>query len=306
MNIMDADVGQHVVVDELQWTVLDFFTDSALCILDGVLPNRIFGAKDWKNSSVRRVLNEEFSLKLTIGNIRNTQYDSKVFLLSKGMFSFYKELISEASENWWLMPENGQPLIVTNANLVVSVDKRAAAGVRPVVRYARNTECERIENSPKLIQAGQQLWVGDASLTFLERGRQGSTFLCIYNEPIAWEWDVAKGEVENFTSLEQFLLWNLKCIPVRNEWSEPALNGDKVGARVGRVSFLDLTRYRNQKQLIPPWNQEWMLSTKPNGKSCGFLSVNESGIGVVKSAAVRPIVLLTEEVVYGNCSWGQC
>ncbi len=305
MNVMDVEAGSHIFVDGMGWILLDYFTDSALCLLDGMLPSRVFGATTWENSYVRKFLNEQFSLKLQTGNIRNTPHDSKVFLLSQGMFDLYKDMISEAPCNWWLMPEGGNPLVVTNANLVVSVGKKAAAGVRPVVRYARNTECEVVGANPPLIQPGQSLCVGNAKLTFLERGHTGSTFLCIYKEPVGWKWDDRKGEDENFASLEQFILWDLKCVPVKREWQEPAFNGDKTAPRVGRVSLLTLTQYRTWKEIVPPWEGEWMLSTKVAGeKGAGFLSVNGQGIGVTKKAAVRPVVILSEEVVYGNRNWG--
>lgn len=290
------------MVDGLEWTLLDFFTDSALCILNGVLPERSFGAKDWEHSTVRKFLNEEFSLRLSIGNIRNTRYDSKVFLLSKGMFLCYSDLIPEASGNWWLMPEAGNSLAVTNTNWVVGIGNRSLAGVRPVVRYARDMECTIAEEQTSLIEPGQSLVVNGSRLTFLQHGRIGSTFLCMYDEPVSWKWDTGKTEAENFQSMEQFVVWDLKCIPVKEEWQEVALNGDKTEARVGRVSLLDLTRYRKLKQFVPSWKGEWLLSTKVSGeeRAC-FLSVkDDKEIRMARSAAIRPVVLLSEEDVYGN------
>lgn len=301
MNIMDVEVGSRILADDLEWTLLDFFTDSALCILNGVLPERTFGSKDWETSRIRKFLNEEFSLRLSIGKIRNTRYDSKVFLLSKGMFLCYSDWIPEASCNWWLMPEGGNPLIVTNTNWVVSIGNRTPAGVRPVVRYARDMECLLAEQQNPLIEPGQSFTVNGSKLIFLAHGRRDATFLCMYEEPIHWKWDGKKSEQENFESMEQFVVWDLKCVPAKDEWQEVALNGDKVEARVGRVSLLDLTRYRMLKPWVPAWEGEWMLSTKVSGEpgAC-FLSVKGNEIRMVKTAAIRPVVLLSEEDVYGN------
>ena len=97
------------------------------------------------------------------------------------------------------------------------------------------------------------------------------------------------------------MVWDLKCVPAKDEWKEVALNGDKVEARVGRVSLLDLTRYRMLKPWVSAWEGEWMLSTKVSGEpgAC-FLSVKGNEIRMVKTAAIRPVVLLSEEDVYGN------
>lgn len=300
MDIMNAEVGSRIIVDGLNWIVLDFVTDSALCLLDDTLSDCAFGDVTWENSEVRKYLNSEFSKKLSINHIRNTPLDSKVFLLTRGQFLFYKNLIPEACDDWWLMPESGKCVAVTIANKCVSRRPKENCSIRPVVRYARGTQCTAIEEQC-LVECGEQVTIGHTDLTVLEPYQNG--FLCIFNRGVCLnQHDYFQ---EYLTELESEVRKRLKRLPERINFVQYALNGDIYTWDSEYVSLLDVDRYRKYRHMIPNYDDLGILSTR-NYQNGNQLVVIDGIVtvcwckGIPRRVPVRPIVVLPVEVIYAN------
>lgn len=116
-----ADIGDTFELAGLSWKILDITDDGYMCLADRLEENMRFDSdsNNWKNSSLRKYLNEEFCQKLAgiVGNDNiisfardllsldgQTEYDScldKVSLLTVDEYRKYRGLIPNTDYWWW-------------------------------------------------------------------------------------------------------------------------------------------------------------------------------------------------------------
>lgn len=157
-------VGDTFELVGLTWTILDITEDGYKCIAERLEDSMIFdrASSDWKSSSLRKYLNEDFFNRLAseIGeeNIISferdllsldgqTEYGScedKISLLTVDEYRKYRKLLPNIDEWWWLItpwstPCNGYERLVSvvspsgNFNYCHCYDD---CGVRPVCIFS--------------------------------------------------------------------------------------------------------------------------------------------------------------------------
>lgn len=157
-------VGDTFELAGLTWTILDITEDGYKCIAGQLEDSMIFdnASNDWKSSSLRKYLNEDFFNRLAseIGEENvipferdllsldgQTEYGScedKISLLTVDEYRKYRKLIPNTNFWWWLItpwstPCNGYEklvAVVSPSGYVNCYDCYRGIGVRPVCIFS--------------------------------------------------------------------------------------------------------------------------------------------------------------------------
>lgn len=159
-------VGDTFELAGLTWTILDVTEDWYKCIAESFEDGRVFddGSNDWRTSSLREYLNEDFYNRLAseIGEDNiipferdllsldgQTEYGNctdYVSLLSIDDYRQYRNLIPNIDRWWWLItpwstPCNGYERSVSVVSPSGSINSRIcdfSGGVRPLCIFSPN------------------------------------------------------------------------------------------------------------------------------------------------------------------------
>lgn len=154
-----AGIGDTFELAGLNWKILDITDDGYMCLADRLEENMRFDSdsNNWKNSSLRKYLNEEFCQKLAgiVGNDNiisftrdlfsldgQTEYDScldKVSLLTVDEYRKYRGLIPNVDYWWWTCTPWSTPCndtevataVVSSSGVICYNHCRIDFGVRP-------------------------------------------------------------------------------------------------------------------------------------------------------------------------------
>lgn len=156
----ELKVGDIFELSGLTWTILDITEEGYKCVAERLEDKMIFdnASNDWKSSSLRKYLNEDFFNRLAseIGEENiipferdllsldgQTEYEScedKVSLLTVDEYRKYRKLLPNIDGWWWLItpwstPCNGYEklvAVVSASGLIRDYFCRNHRGVRPV------------------------------------------------------------------------------------------------------------------------------------------------------------------------------
>lgn len=124
MQLREVNKGSMVVIGGRKWDVLADVEGGVLCLHHDILCKKAFdtdNCNDWKKSSLKKWLNEEFlnELRDSLRGGEPVNYCSnlitedglddygtsvdKVFLLSAEQYRKYRRFISNANDWWWLI-----------------------------------------------------------------------------------------------------------------------------------------------------------------------------------------------------------
>ena len=108
--MIELKPAQHIFyrnedhIEDLEFIVLEKYVEYCYCIsaapLKDEMPFDINNNNEWKTSSLRKYLNEEYILRFNRGDIKRTN-DGQIFLLSKEETMVYKDILPKYPTFWW-------------------------------------------------------------------------------------------------------------------------------------------------------------------------------------------------------------